>query len=60
MLQAADALCFHRRLEYCYSQEGHLLGTLRGIDIQVLEIGELGAFVHPQSRHDRDLLIPLT
>ena len=60
MLQTADTLRFHSRLEHCHPQEGHLLGTLRGIDIQVLEIGELGAFVHPQSRHDRDLLIPLT
>ena len=41
------------------SRKGDFLGTVRRIDVQVLEIGELGAFVYAQARHDRDLLIPL-
>ena len=57
MLQAAETLRFQRRLQHRHLQEGDFLGTLRGIDVQVLEISELGAFVHPQARHDRDLLV---
>ena len=41
--------------ETCLS--GVFCCPLRGIDVQVLHVGQLRALFHPQSRHDRDLLI---
>src|SRR5262249_13937143 len=37
-----------------------LLGSLYGIDVEILDVGELSALGHSEARHDRNLLIALT